>query len=129
MHPNIVILAGGISSRMKKTAPAAVSLDPAWRRDAEEKSKAMIGVGEGYRPFLDYLLHNVSAAGYRDVVLVIGENDESIRAYYDNGGARQFESLHLAYAIQPIPPGRDKPLGTADALWHGLRARRDWRGQ
>lgn len=129
MHRNIVILAGGISSRMKKAAPASVTLDPTWRRDAEEKAKAMIGVGSGSRPFLDYLLYNVSAAGYRDVVIVIGEKDESIRAYYDAGGAQQFENLSIHYAVQPIPPGRDKPLGTADALWHGLLARRDWRGQ
>lgn len=129
MQPNIVILAGGISSRMRKAAPASVSLDPAWRRDAEEKAKTMIGVGSGSRPFLDYLLYNVSSAGYREAVIVIGENDESIRAYYDAGGSQQFKNLSISYAVQPIPPGRDKPLGTADALWHGLRARRDWCGQ
>lgn len=127
-QPNLVILAGGISSRMKNAAAEAM-LPPGLQHEAATKPKAMIGVGEQARPFLDYLLRNVAAAGYREVMIVIGEKDQSIRAYYDQGGARQFDRLNLGYAAQPIPPGRARPLGTADALWHGLAARPDWRGQ
>ncbi|MDZ7306897.1 MAG: sugar phosphate nucleotidyltransferase, partial [candidate division KSB1 bacterium] len=65
----------------------------------------------------------------REVVIVVGENDRAIREYYEQGGARQFDHLKIGYAVQPIPPGRSKPLGTADALWHGLHSRPDWRGQ
>ncbi len=130
MHPNIIILAGGISSRMKKTTPAVAQLDPALRRDAEEKSKAMIGVGENARPFLDYLLQNIAVAGYRNVVIVIGEKDDSIRTYYEEGdGEKRFPSLKFSYAVQPIPSGRQKPLGTADALWHALESMPAWRGE
>ncbi|MGH7595905.1 MAG: sugar phosphate nucleotidyltransferase [bacterium] len=130
MHSNIVILAGGISSRMKKPLPDAAPLDLALLRDAAEKPKAMIGVGENFRPFLDYLLHNIAAAGYRNVVIVIGEQDDSIRAYYEEGdGAKRFQSLKISYAVQPIPAGRQKPLGTADALWHALERMPAWRGQ
>jgi len=129
MHPNIVILAGGVSSRMRKMLPAA-ALDPLLRPDAEQKSKAMIGVGDNSRPFLDYLLHNVAAAGYRHVVMLIGEKDMSIREYYeDRDAAARFKSLNIRYAIQPIPVGRQKPLGTAEALWHALKATPEWRGQ
>jgi glucose-1-phosphate adenylyltransferase len=129
VQPNLVILAGGISSRMKKITPGVTRLDPALRRDAAEKPKTMIGVGENFRPFLDYLLHNVAAAGYQNVVIVIGEKDDSIRAHYENGGAKQFQSLKISYAIQPIPAGRQKPLGTADALWHALKNTPAWQGQ
>jgi glucose-1-phosphate adenylyltransferase len=130
VQPNLVILAGGISSRMKKITPAVTQLDPVLRRDAEEKSKTMIGVGENFRPFLDYLLHNIAAAGYRNVVIVIGEKDVSIRAYYkESNGSKQFPSLKISYAVQPIPAGRQKPLGTADALWHALKSMPSWRGQ
>jgi glucose-1-phosphate adenylyltransferase len=130
VQPNLVILAGGISSRMKKITPAVAQLDPALRRDAVEKSKAMIGVGENFRPFLDYLLCNIVAAGYRNVVIVIGEKDDSIRAYYEEGdGAKQFQSLKISYAVQPAPSGRQKPLGTADALWHALKSMPSWRKQ
>lgn len=130
MHPNLVILAGGISSRMKMAQPASAQLDPVLRRDAEEKSKSMIGVGDEHRPFLDYLLHNITVAGYRHVVILIGEKDDSIRAYYEAGrGAAQFSHLKMTYVRQPIPAGRTRPLGTADALWHALKATPEWRGQ
>jgi len=130
MHPNIVILAGGISSRMKKAQDVSAQLDPALRRDAEEKSKSMIGVGGNYRPFLDYLLYNIAAAGYRRVLILIGEKDESIRACYDSARVvAPFRHLNMTYALQPIPAGRTKPLGTADALWHALKATPEWRGK
>ncbi len=130
MHPNIVILAGGISSRMKKAAANSAVLDPLLRRDAEQKAKSMIGVGDNSRPFLDYLLYNIARAGYHQVVIVIGEKDDSIREYYKDGkGTAQFRSLQIKYAVQPIPVGRQKPLGTADALWHALKATPAWQGE
>jgi NDP-sugar pyrophosphorylase family protein len=128
MEPNLVILAGGISSRMKKQGTQV--LDPRLASEASAKSKSMIGLGAGSRPFLDYLLFNAREAGYRDVVIVVGEKDDSIRSYYgakDRGN--EIDRLLISYAVQPIPAGRTKPLGTADALLHGLRARPDWRGQ
>jgi glucose-1-phosphate adenylyltransferase len=127
MEPQLVILAGGISSRMKKAAE--IVLSPALKADAETKSKSMIGVGVSGRPFLDFLLFNAREAGYRDIVIVVGEGDASIRSYYgprDRGNL--FEGLSLSYAVQRIPPGRVKPAGTADALLHGLRCRPDWAG-
>lgn len=115
---------------MKKSLPDSKPLDLALLRDAAGKSKAMIGVGENFRPFLDYLLYNISAAGYRNIVIVIGDKDDSIRAYYEKGdGAKQFQSLNVSYAVQPIPGGRQKPLGTAEALWRALKSMLSWRGQ
>ena len=130
MDSLIVILAGGISSRMKKAADRAEGLDGGLLRDAKEKSKAMIGVGPGDRPFLDYCLLNIAAAGYAEVVIVTGERDSSITGYYETlGHARDFPSLGISYVVQRIPPGREKPLGTADALLTVLAARRDWGGR
>ena len=125
----LVILAGGISSRMKRPAQSLVQIDPRLLRDADEKSKSMIGVGEGNRPFLDYLLFNARAAGYRDIVMIIGESDREVRSYY--GPAERdnaFHGLRISYAVQPVPPGRTKPLGTADAVERALRFCRDWEG-
>ena len=130
MYPNIAILAGGVSSRMKKALASAANLDPSLRQEAESKSKSMIGVGKGSRPFLDYLLHNIAAAGYRDVVIVVGERDHSIREYYERReNAGRFAGLEISYAVQPIPPGREKPLGTADALLRAFQAAPRWKGQ
>lgn len=128
MNGNLIILAGGISSRMKR--PGAAEIDSKLAQDADVKAKSMIGVGSGYRPFLDYLLYEAREAGYRDIVIVVGERDRSIREYYgeaDSGNA--FHGLSISYAIQWIPEGRNKPLGTADALLQGMKARRDWEGK
>jgi glucose-1-phosphate adenylyltransferase len=128
VNGNLIILAGGISSRMKR--PGAATIDAKLTQDADVKAKSMIGVGGGYRPFLDYLLYEAREAGYRDIVIVVGERDHSIREYYgeaDSGNA--FHELSISYAIQWIPEGRSKPLGTADALLQGLKARRDWAGK
>jgi NDP-sugar pyrophosphorylase family protein len=130
MDPNIVILAAGISSRMKRAVPGQDSVDPMLAREAQVKPKSMIGLGEGRRPFLDYLLFNVRASGYRDVVLVIGVNDREIRNYYgEPGGPGAFEGLKISYVVQTIPEGRTKPLGTADALSRTLAVRSDWKGK
>ncbi len=129
MNGKLVILAGGISSRMKKSESSDRELDPQLIKDADLKSKAMIRVGENERPFLDYLLFNVYESGYREVVIVIGEKDDSIKKYYESKeNIKIFSGLEISYAVQPIPEGREKPLGTADALYHALKLKSDWYG-
>lgn len=128
-HPKIVILAGGISSRMKQISTAFDSLPPGYQREAMEKSKSMIGVGECSRPFLDYLLYNIQQANYREVVIVVGETDTTICGYYQGDGhAREFSNLRIRYVTQNIPAGRQKPLGTADALHCALKVSPEWKG-
>lgn len=131
MHePNIVILAGGISSRMKRSVGKATGIDPSLADDAAHKSKSMIGVGTGGRPFFDYVLYTIAQAGYANVVLLIGERDASVQKYYEEEKHRKaFDKLNISFAVQPIPQGRSKPLGTADALQRALEFRRDWKGQ
>ncbi len=69
----LVILAGGISSRMRKPAEPEVQVDQKLVDEADHKAKSMIGVGRNNRPFLDYLLYNSRQAGYADFLIVIGE--------------------------------------------------------
>ena len=109
--------------------PASAPADQSLLREAGQKSKSMIGVGADRRPLMDYLLYNAREAGYRDVVIVIGENDRTFRDHY--GPADRNNScrgLSISYAVQTIPAGRPKPLGTADALLCALRIREDWHG-
>ena len=125
----LAILAGGISSRMKRPAEADIKVDQSLVNDANLKAKSMIGVGNGGRPFLDYLLYNAKQAGYGDILIVIGEKDDSIRDYYGKEDRdNDFYGMRISYAVQRIPPGKEKPIGTADALYQGLNSRRDWRG-
>ena len=96
-------------------------------KQAEERTKGMISLGEGGRPFLDYGLYNLRNAGVEDIVIVVGERDTSLRSYY--GGKdrdNEFHDLRISYAIQRIPEGREKPMGTADALLQALVIRPDW---
>jgi NDP-sugar pyrophosphorylase family protein len=126
--PQAVILAGGISSRMKSPSTER-RLDPELMKQAEERTKGMISLGEGGRPFLDYLLYNMKKAGIDDVVIVVGEKDDVLRQYYglkDRGN--EFHGLRITYAVQKIPEGRQKPMGTSDALLQALLVRRDWKG-
>lgn len=126
----LVILAGGISSRMKKPAGHELTVDSHLIEDADNKTKSMIGVGKNYRPFLDYLLYNARGSGYSDVVIVVGEKDNSIREYYgDKDTNNNFNGLKISYAIQLIPEGRVKPFGTADALLWGLKIKEEWGGK
>jgi UTP-glucose-1-phosphate uridylyltransferase len=129
VDPMLVVLAAGMSSRMKQAA-AGDGVDGELLRDAREKAKAMIRVGPGGTPFLDFCLSNFAAAGYREIVIVTGQRDTSITNYYEKEGhAREWGSLSLSYVVQRIPAGREKPLGTADALLGVLAARPAWRGR
>ncbi len=126
----LVILAGGISSRMKNPVTIKEEIDSRLIEEANQKAKAMIGVGDNYRPFLDYLLYNVRESGYRDILIVIGEKDESIKSYYGNKEKdNEFYGLNISYGIQKIPEGKVKPIGTADALYQGLQYKKEWRGK
>jgi len=127
MNGKLVILAGGISSRMKKSQSLGRDINPQMIKDADSKSKAMIRVGENERPFLDYLLFNAYESGYREIVIVINEKDNSIKKYYESRDSKKlFPELMISYVVQPIPDGREKPLGTADALYHALKLNSVW---
>lgn len=125
----IVILAGGVSSRMRE-ALAVRGVDERLLREAENRPKGMLSVGEGRRPFLDYLLHNIRSAGLTEVVIVVGEGDRSVRERYGmKDRDNDFHGLRISYAAQRIPEGRTKPLGTADAVLTAMRVKEDWRGR
>ena len=114
---------------MKKPAGSELRVDEALINDANLKAKSMIGVGRDHRPFLDYLLYNAREAGYTDILIVIGEKDDSIRGYYGKRDRdNDFYGMRISYATQKVPPGKEKPQGTADALYQGLNFKTDWRG-
>lgn len=126
----LVILAGGVSSRMKLPADSNIHLDEKLINDAEQKSKSMIRLGVGEKPFLNYLLRNAFSAGYEEIVIVVNEKDNSIIEYYSTKkNLIEFPELKISFAIQPIPDGRIKPMGTADALFHALSANPGWNGK
>lgn len=99
-----VILAAGLGTRMRRKEEGA-GVDQDQAAVAETGVKAMIPID---RPFLDYVLHEIAAAGYREVCLVIGPEHEEVRRYYEHqAGARH---LSFSFAVQ------EDRLGTAHAL-------------
>ncbi|MFT0763285.1 nucleotidyltransferase family protein [Actinomyces sp. F1_1611] len=98
-----VILARGLGSRMRKSAPGA-ELSPDQAETAATGVKAMISVG---RPFLDHVLSELADHGFTDVCLVIGPEHQVIRDYYQSLPRQR---VRVSFAIQP------EPKGTADAL-------------
>ncbi len=120
MHKNLIILAGGASSRMKKSL-ATEDLSEVELNNANSRSKALLGFGKNNRPILDFLLLNAEESGYNNVVIIIGEDGEHFKEFYGNETKKnQFNSLSISYATQYIPKGRIKPFGTADAVLQAL---------
>lgn len=120
MHDNLVILAGGASSRMKKEA-VLDNLSAEEIAQANERSKGLIGVGASGRPLLDYLLWNAKKAGYKNIYIIIGEQGELFKEFYGSQMKNNdFHGLNISFAIQYIPEGRVKPFGTADALFQAV---------
>lgn len=122
MHNNLIILAGGASSRMKKEGNTSTSnLSKEDVEQANNKSKGLIGVGEQGLPFLHYLLYNAKKAGYKNIFIIIGEKDTHFKEVYgDLDKGNEFHGLSVSFARQYIPEGRTKPFGTADAVLQTL---------
>lgn len=120
MHKNLIILAGGMSSRMKKPSTSK-AISSKEENEANQRSKSLISVGNGGRPLLDYLLYNAKKAGYTNIYIVINEKGGLFKEFYGkNSKNNQFNGLSVSYAIQYIPENRVKPFGTADAVYQTL---------
>lgn len=117
---SLVILAGGASSRMKKEALKQEELSLEEIKQANERSKGLIGVGQNGRPMLDYVLYNAKKAGYTKIYIVIGENGQMFQEFYDADRNGKFHGLQIFFATQYVPEGRVKPFGTADALFQAV---------
>ena len=99
----VVILARGLGTRMRKSDPA-VALDPALAAAADSGVKAMIPIG---RPFLDYVLGVAADAGITRACLVVGPEHGAMQKYYTE--LRPWR-MTIEFAVQA------QPLGTADAV-------------
>jgi len=120
MHTNLVVLAGGASSRMKMAGPG-VGLTSEEIQQANTRSKGLISIDSSGRPLLDYLLLNAKRAGYRNIFLVTGANNALFKEYFGSkNSGNSFNSLNISYAVQHIPEGRQKPLGTCDAVFQAM---------
>jgi glucose-1-phosphate adenylyltransferase len=121
MTDKLVILAGGASSRMKQEVAGKTALTKAQKEQANKRSKSLISIGNSNRPFMDYLLYNAKKAGYKNIYIITGKQNDLFKSFYgEKDMGNRFNGLTINFAIQTIPEGREKPLGTADALYQAM---------
>jgi glucose-1-phosphate adenylyltransferase len=99
---------------MKKSVDQ--NLSPEKIAQANQLSKGLIELRG--KPFLSYLLENILKAGFENVYIITGENSKMFRQAFENNP--DFKELNIQFATQYIPEGREKPYGTADALYQCL---------
>ena len=114
MTKTIVILAAGMSSRMKKSIDS--DIDDSKADEANKKSKSLITFGD--KPFIYFLLKNIVEAGFEKVIMVVGKDFDDFKKQLDNLNFNN--KLKIDYAIQKIPKDRVKPFGTADAVFQTM---------
>lgn len=114
MTNTIVILAAGMSSRMKKSTDSSIGSTKA--DEANKKSKSLITFGN--KPFIYFLLENIVDAGFQNVIMVVGQDYEDFKNEMDK--FPNISKINIEYAIQLIPENRVKPFGTADAVYQTM---------
>lgn len=112
---NLVVLAAGMSSRMKQEIPK-IKLHASDIKQASTLSKSLITIGKKGEVMLDFLLINAQKAGFKNIYLITGKDNSHFKTHLNN---KDF-SFNLHFAIQQIPSNRLKPLGTADAVYQLL---------
>ena len=126
----LLILAGGMSSRMKKEMTNGLAMSQDLLQQANTLPKGMIRLGKQGRPFLDYLLFSAAQGGVQEVLLLLNPADNTSQAYFESQQAlNQTWGLSICFARQYIPEGRSKPLGTADAVAQALSQQEDWQNE
>ena len=124
----LLILAGGMSSRMKKNIEGNTELDEKLIEQANSLPKSMIGLGKDGRPFLDYVLYNAAQAGIKEVILLLNPKDTVSQPHYEKLMHEQKSwGLDIKFVRQHIPADRTKPLGTTDAIEQALELFSEWK--
>lgn len=109
-NTSLVIMVGGASSRMKRS----LQTEGGEGIMTNIPHKSLIPVGKNGRPFLYYLVKNAIEAGYKKLYLITSPGNKAFQEFKDQAGLPK--SLKVFLAVQTVPEGREKPLGTADAL-------------
>ena len=104
MTENIIILAGGASSRMKKSSDR--NLSPQKIAQANKLSKGLIELRG--KPFLSYLLDNILKAEFKNIYIITGENSQMFRKAFENNP--NFKSLKIRYLQLNTSPIIEKNL-------------------
>ena len=113
---NVIIMAGGASSRMKRSLSQS-QLSEDEKNLAEKVHKSLIPLGKSKKPLLFYLVSNAVAAGVKKIYLVTSPENVAFKRWLETWQKNNsFEGIKIQIAIQYLKKGYEKPLGTADAI-------------
>ncbi|MAJ31184.1 MAG: glucose-1-phosphate thymidylyltransferase [Flavobacteriaceae bacterium] len=112
MSANLIVLAGGKSSRMKKSLDS-IDLNDQVKNIALHQHKTLIPIGSNDEPLMYYLLLNAKAAGYRRIYIVTSKENQAFKSFL---ARYSFVGMQIDLCIQHTPEGQ-KPMGTADAVF------------
>ncbi len=128
MKKRLLILAGGMASRMKKAlAEENSDLDPKLVAQANAVTKGMIQVGKNGKTLIDYQLYNAHLSGIEEVMLLLHPTDNVSQEYCESLMAKDATwGMTIVFARQQIAADREKPAGTADAVYQALSQHADW---
>jgi glucose-1-phosphate adenylyltransferase len=105
INDSLIILAAGLSSRMKKSV-SSKNLSKRSIEQANSRDKGLIGIDKNGRPLIHYLLINAKIAGFKVIYLVIGQNSDSFKSYFDEN---KYDGLDIEFAVQYLEKNKLKP--------------------
>tara|TARA_Y100000741_G_scaffold165390_1_gene125032 strand:- start:66 stop:902 length:837 start_codon:yes stop_codon:yes gene_type:complete len=113
---NLIIMAAGASSRMKKSLKREM-VDRNVYEIANNSHKSLIPLGKEGRPLIYYLIKNAIKANYSNIYIITGVDNSDFKEFIIS---QSFENINIQFVKQYIPKGREKPLGTSDAVVQAL---------
>ncbi|MFC0184122.1 glucose-1-phosphate adenylyltransferase [Pseudarcicella hirudinis] len=127
MKKRILILAGGVASRMKKAAENLQNIDSKLIEQADTLTKGMISVGKAGKSLIDYELYNAHLASFEEILLLLHPEDNFTQPYYEKLMEEDKTwNIKILFARQTIAADRVKPAGTADAVLQALQQHKEW---
>ena len=84
---------------------------------ANNSHKSLIPLGKEGRPLIYYLIKNAIKANYSSIYIITGVDNSDFKEFIIS---QSFENINIQFVKQYIPKGREKPLGTSDAVVQAL---------
>lgn len=117
---HLLIMAGGTSSRMKKSL-AQHDLDQSTLQIAQKHHKCLIPLGKNKLPLLYYHLLQAKRVGVTQVFIITPEENQGFYDFLAQEYIKTtFATISIKLIQQLLPAGAQKPLGTADAVQQAL---------
>lgn len=116
----LVIMAGGASSRMKKSLDQNKMDQTVWMM-AQDHHKCLIPLGQRKLPLLYYQLRQAKRVGVIKVCIVTPEENSGFVDFLTKREIKEaFGTLTIELIKQTLPKGATKPMGTADAILQAM---------